>query len=177
MEFEILYAIQKLHTPFGDWFMPMVSSLGNVGIFWIMLSAAFLAFKKTRKCGVLILFSMLLCFIAGNMFLKNWVARPRPCWLEPSVPLLIPMPEDFSFPSGHTMHGFAAATAIFLHFRKAGVMAFILAAVIAFSRMYLFVHFPTDILAGLIIGTGIALLVYLGAAKMSRKREMRDSRG
>ena len=84
----------------------------------------------------------------------------RPCQIDTSVLLKIPMPGEYSFPSGHTLHAFTAATMIFLHHKKAGVACLILAVLIAYSRMYLFVHFPTDVLAGMLLGIVVAHTVY-----------------
>ena len=173
MEFEILYALQKMHTPWLDKVMVFITKLGDEGIFWLILAAFLLLFKKTRKCGLSIMISMAVCYLLGNMFLKNVIARPRPCSMDSSIALLIPTPGEFSFPSGHTLHGFTAATAIFLYFKKPGIAALILAALIAFSRMYLFVHFPTDILAGMILGIGVAILVY----KVIMKRNQKPAKG
>lgn len=159
MEFEILYTIQRMHNALLDVFMSVVSSLANSGIIWIVIALGMMCSRKTRKCGLLVLVCMLICLLAGNIGLKNIVARQRPCWIDPSIQLLIPVPRDYSFPSGHTMHSFTAAVMIFFHFKKVGIAALILAAVIAFSRMYLFVHFPTDILGGLVIGVLVAVLV------------------
>ena len=160
MELEILYAIQKLHTPILDKIMVAITNLGDEGIFWIVLAILLLFFKKTRKCGIMVLLTMAVCYIVGNLGIKNIVQRQRPCAIDPAVQLLIPYPSEYSFPSGHTLHGFAAATTIFLHFKKPGIAALVLASLIAFSRMYLFVHFPTDILGGMIIGAGMAVLIY-----------------
>lgn len=160
MEFEILYAIQKLHTPILDKFMIAVTTLGDGGIFWILTGVLLLFFKKTRRCGGMVLITMAVCYVIGNIGLKNLIQRPRPCSIDLSVQLLIPFPSEYSFPSGHTLHSFGAATAIFLQYRKPGIAALLLAAVIAFSRLYLFVHFPTDILGGMILGIGMAILVY-----------------
>lgn len=173
MEFEILYAIQRLHSDFLNPVMIGVSALGNGGIFWIIMAVVLLLFKKTRKCGLLMLLSMAVCYLLGNMLLKNLIQRPRPCQLDPSVALLIPMPGEYSFPSGHTLHGFTAATIIFLHNRKAGIAALLLSAVIAFSRMYLFVHFPTDILGGMALGIAVAVIVYRVAERCRKKKEMK----
>ena len=100
--------------------------------------------------------------LIGNVALKNWVARPRPCWLDPNVPLLIDLPKDYSFPSGHTLASVIAAAALTRANRKFGWIAMPLAALIAFSRLYLFVHFPSDVLAsvalGLAIGRGVNAL-------------------
>lgn len=159
MEFEILYAIQNLHTQLLDLIMITVSKIGNVGMVWIAMALALMLSAKSRRCGFLMLVSMAICLLLGNVFLKNLIARERPCWIDLSVPLLIPNPTDYSFPSGHTMHGFAAATVVFLHNRRAGIPALCLAALIAFSRLYLFVHFPSDIVGGMIIGILVALLV------------------
>lgn len=158
MELSILHAIQNIHTPWLDPVMIFVSFLGNGGLFWIALSVVLVCFKKTRRCGILMMIAMAVCFVAGNLVLKNLVARPRPFVADPSVILKVPMPGEYSFPSGHTMNGFSAAMVIFLHDRKAGGAALCFAALIAFSRMYLFVHFPTDILGGFIIGIAAALL-------------------
>lgn len=159
MEFEILYAIQNLHTQLLDLIMITVSKIGNVGMVWIAMALALMLSAKSRRCGFLMLVSMAICLLLGNVFLKNLIARERPCWIDLSVPLLIPNPTDYSFPSGHTMHGFTAATVVFLHNRRAGIPALCLAALIAFSRLYLFVHFPSDIVGGMIIGILVALLV------------------
>lgn len=160
MEFEILYRIQELHSAFLNPVMIGVSTLGNGGLIWILTAIILLFFRKTRSCGLLMLISMVICFIAGNLCIKNLVQRPRPCRLDATVPLLIPMPGEYSFPSGHTLHGFTSAATIFLHNKKAGIAALLLAAVIAFSRLYLFVHFPTDVLGGMILGVAVAVVVY-----------------
>ncbi len=168
-EFEILYKLQELHHPVLDKIMVAVTMFGDGGIGWIILGLLLLIFKKTRKCGLLMLLSMAVCFIIGNLGIKNIVGRIRPCHIDPSVPLIIPVPGEFSFPSGHTMHAFAAATSIFLQHRKGGIAAMVLASLIAFSRLYLFVHYPTDILGGLIIGVAVAFLVYKVAEKTGRR--------
>ncbi len=171
MEFEFLYALQNLHTPILDKVMVFITTLGDDGIFWIIIALLMLLFKKTRKCGCMVLITMAICYVIGNIGLKNIIQRPRPCRIDNSVPLLIPFPSEFSFPSGHTLHGFAAATAIFLHFKKPGIVALILAGLIAFSRMYLFVHFPTDILGGVIIGVGMAVLIYKAEQKCRGRKQ------
>ena len=101
--------------------------------------------------------------------IKNIVARERPCWIDNTVNLLIANPKDFSFPSGHTLASFEAAVTIFLFNKKVGIPAIILAALIGFSRLYLFVHFPTDVLGGIILGTVIAVSVYFAGNKIIDK--------
>lgn len=152
MEFNILYTLLELRNPILNGIMIFLSSIGDAGLIWIGLTIVFLIFKKTRQMGVAMAFSLIIMQLVGNVAIKHMVQRERPCWIDTSVPMLIPVPKDFSFPSGHTYSSFSAATAIYLHQKKWGVAAFILAGLIAFSRLYLFVHFPTDILGGIILG-------------------------
>lgn len=160
IEFDILYFLQSIHTPWLDVFMKEITGLGDHGIFWIITGAVLLCFKKTRIMGLCVILSLAAGFLIGNMFLKNLIARSRPCWIDDSIPLLIKNPRDYSFPSGHTLSSFEGAVSIWLYNRKWGTPALALAVLIGFSRMYLFVHFPTDVLAGLVLGILIAVLVH-----------------
>ena len=152
MDLEILHLIQGLRTPLLDGIMVVLTTMGDGGIVWIALSIVLLIIPKTRRCGLAIALGMLLSHVVGNVVLKPILARPRPFSVDPSVELIVKAPSSYSFPSGHTFASFASATALFLFHRKEGIAACILAAVIAFSRMYFYVHFPTDILAGIILG-------------------------
>ncbi len=158
-EFSFLHALQEIHNPILNAVMIFVTKLGDDGIMWIALGLIFLIPRKTRKMGLQVLLSMLCTYILGNLILKNAFARPRPYMVDESVTLLVPALKSFSFPSGHTMNGFTAATAIFFNNKKLGIPALILAATIAFSRMYLFMHYPTDILGGILVGVSMAFLV------------------
>ncbi len=172
MDFNILYLIDKLHNPFLDRIMIFITHLGDSGIFWIILALVLIYFKKTRKCGIHVIIALLIGVIIGNLLIKNIVARNRPCWIDESISLLIKNPDDYSFPSGHTLASFIASTMIFLHYKKWGIPCLILATLIAFSRLYLFVHFPTDVLAGIIIGTIISASVfYLSDKYFNLKKE------
>ncbi len=112
----------------------------------------FLILPKYRKCGVRMAIALILDLILCNLVLKPLAARPRPCWIDEQVKLLVAAPKDYSFPSGHSAASFAAAVSIFVMHKKEGAAALILACLIAFSRLYLFVHFPTDVLAGIAVG-------------------------
>ena len=160
MELQILYAISEWHSPILDKIMIFITSLGNAGVFWLCLSIILAIIPRTRRCGICMLLSMALTFILGNLILKNVVARPRPFTVATEVVLKIAKPLEYSFPSGHTMSAFSAATALFLFHKRWGVAALLLAAAIGFSRMYLFVHYPTDILAGVVLGCVDALLIF-----------------
>ena len=152
-ELNILDWIQfHLRTGAGDLLMPLITSLGNSGAIWLALTVLLLLRPKTRKLGLAVGISLALEVLCCNGILKPLVARVRPCDLNPSVRLLIPRPEDFSFPSGHTASSFAAASALYFGGSKGWLPAGALAALIAFSRLYLYVHFPSDVLAGALIG-------------------------
>lgn len=159
MEISILLWMQEnLRCAFTDWLFPAVTFLGDKGLVWIAAAVVLLFFKKYRKWGVLVLAALLITTLAGEVVLKNVIARPRPCTLFPDMELLIHRPDSYSFPSGHSASSFAAAV-VLLKCRKAfGIPAFILAFLIAFSRMFLFVHYPTDVLAGAALGIVMGLL-------------------
>lgn len=158
-EFWILNLIQDvLGCGFLDFLMPKITALGNAGIIWILVGLFLLCTKKYRRGGVFLLVGLLLGLIFGNVILKNLIARPRPCWLV-EMPLLIPNPTDFSFPSGHTLSSFISAFVLMRINRKFGIPALVLAALMAFTRMYLFAHFPTDILGGIALAYAIYLMI------------------
>lgn len=171
MELEILHAIQEWHTELLDGVMIFISALGNGGFLWIALSVVLLIPQRTRRIGFTMMGAMALSYVLGNLMLKNLIARARPCTVDTSVTLLIPQPGEYSFPSGHTLNGFTAATVIFLYSKKAGIPALLFAAAIAFSRLYLFVHYPTDILGGILLGIADAVIVYMLAQKIIKKQE------
>ena len=93
-EFDILYALQKIHQPVLDHIMTGLSTIGNAGIFWIVLGLALCIPKKYRKIGIQMVISMAITFIIGNLILKNLIARPRPCWLDTQT---IPPPNSSSW--------------------------------------------------------------------------------
>ena len=142
---------------FCDAVMPVVSLSGDVGVVWLGVTAALLCFKKTRLVGVICGCALLLHVIGCNLILKTVIGRARPD-LSYWNPALLIAPTDSSFPSGHTLASFASATVLVAMNRKWGIAALIMATLISFSRMYLYVHFPTDVLAGFVIGVMIALL-------------------
>lgn len=152
-----------LQSPLLDGIMPAITHLGDAGGIWILAAIALLIFPKYRKAGLTMAVSLLLGLLVCNLTLKPLVARMRPFDYQllhfgKAIPLLIPKPTDFSFPSGHTNASFAAAVALLLWHRKKGVFAMILAALIAFSRLYLYVHYPTDVLFSILLGTAVAIL-------------------
>lgn len=160
LDWTILHSIQTYLTcPVLDFLMPRITALGNVGIIWLLAAGGMLCTKKYRRYGVMLIAGLAAAYLLGNVFLKNLFARPRPCWQDPSVSLLIAYPQDYSFPSGHTMASAIGATVLTIANRRFGYAAIPLAVLIAFSRLYLYVHFPSDILAGALVGIAIGLLV------------------
>lgn len=146
------FIAEHLRCGLFDFLMPKITVLGNAGIFWILLAVALLIPKKTRKAGLAMGIALILGLIFCNMTLKPLVARVRPYDVAGVAPYLIEVQHDFSFPSGHTTASFEGATVVFLYYKKWGIAALVLAALIAFSRMYLYVHYPTDILGGIALG-------------------------
>ena len=168
-EFSILYALQEIHNPVLDKIMLFITSLGDDGWFWLAIGVVCLVFKKHRKMGLQLLLSMLGTFIIGNLIIKNVVARPRPCDIDTTVALLLSRPHGHSFPSGHSINSMVAAIALFLNNKKIGIPAIIIATLIGFSRLYLFVHFPTDVLAGFALAALIAVGVDWGFRQVQIK--------
>ena len=152
-----------LWCPFLDAVMPVITLLGDAGIFWIAIAVVLLFFPKTRRIGLGMGAALLLGLLVCNVTLKPLVARIRPYdyVLEQSgvqIKLLIEAQHDFSFPSGHTIASFEAATVLLIHNKKAGIGAVILACLIAFSRLYLYVHYPTDVIASVVLGIAFGFL-------------------
>ncbi len=145
-----------------DAIMPYVTKLADNGVIWIALALILLIPKKTRRTGAAMGVALLIGLIVGNGLIKNLVARPRPFNIPDTVlsknGLLIEPPTDYSFPSGHTLASFEAATALYKDHTVYGFMAFVLAFLIGFSRIYLQVHYPSDVIGGAILGFLFGLL-------------------
>lgn len=169
MDFSILYAIQSIRSPALDAIMLTLTKLmGSIGQVWLVVAVALLLFKKTRKAGICVFLSYLLVYLVGHLCLKDLIARPRPCHLDETIALLVPRPSSFSCPSTHTAWAFAGATSIFLYHKRAGIIALVIAAIMGFSRMYMFVHFPTDVLLGALLGVVLAVAVKALVEKLEK---------
>ena len=160
LDFAVLDWIQaNMRCALLDWLMPIATALGTAGIIWIALLVVFLFVKKRRDSGIEMAAGLICGLLVTNLILKNLVARARPCWLRPEVSLLASVPTDYSFPSGHATSCFCCAVILMHHDRRFGIPALILAVVISFSRMYLYLHFPSDVIAGAALGSLIAVLI------------------
>lgn len=170
MELRFLDFLQTIHTPLLDKILAFITSLGNVGIIWIVLAVVLLILPKTRKTGIIVAAALLMDLILCNLILKNLVARVRPYDVNTAIAILIKKPLDFSFPSGHTAASFAAMTALFLaKMKKAWIAALILAVLIAFSRLYFYVHYPTDVLGGAVVGILSGIIGYTIVEKLDKR--------
>ncbi len=159
IDFSILNFIQKyIKCDFLDFLFPIITHLGDMGFVWILTSVILLFFRNHRKTGITMIIGLILGLIIGNIILKNLFGRLRPFEVAEGVNLLIKAPTDASFPSGHTLASFISATILFKNYKKAGICFWFLAILIAFSRLYLYVHFPTDVLFGGVLGVIIANL-------------------
>lgn len=153
----------NLKCGFLDFLMPLITLLGDAGIFWIACSVVMILIPKTRKTGWAMGISLLIGLLVCNVTLKPLVGRIRPYdyqwqFFQKEIHLLVEGLHDYSFPSGHTIASFEAATALLIGNKKLGIPAMVLAVLIAFSRLYLYVHYPTDVLASIVLGIGIAFL-------------------
>lgn len=162
IDFSILYWIQdNLRNSFMDFVMPLFSNLQDGGLIWISIAVVMLFFKRTRYCGIAVLFAMGIDTLITEYGIKNIVCRVRPCNLVDDVNMLVKKPTSYSFPSNHSASAFAGAVAVMLTIKKKAwtIPAFVFSGIIAFSRMYVFVHFPSDVFAGILLGSTIAVLV------------------
>lgn len=172
----------NLKCAFLDVVMPVITMLGNGGIFWILVAVVLICIPKYRKTGLGVGVALLIGLLVCNVTLKPLIARPRPYDYQLEhfgkvINLLISAPRDFSFPSGHTLASFEAATVLLLNDRRLGIPAAVLAVLIAFSRMYLYVHYPTDVLCAVVLGIAFGFignfLVKKAGEIWSRKQEVR----
>lgn len=166
--------IQSIQNGFLDALMVGVTTLGNAGAIFIILGLTLLFTKKYRKAGLAVLVALIVMLLCNDLFLKEFFARVRPFNLFESnpekyavwgteyvFPELVHKPSSFSFPSGHTASAFAAATALLWHSRKWGIPTMIFAAFMGFSRIYVQVHYCTDVIGGIISGAICGLIAVL----------------
>lgn len=175
-EISLLHRIAEGATDVGGFLWTAITSFGESGIFWIVLSLVLMLFKKTRRAGFSMGLALLMGVIVGNGILKNVIARPRPYDLDPTLSHRLAwgeMTTDFSFPSGHTLASFEAATALFLHHRKWGIAALVLAFFVSVSRLFLLVHYPSDLVAGAVLGILFALIATKIVGLLWKKYENR----
>ena len=171
-DFDILFFIRDyIRNPIMNSIVAFYTTLGDDGIIWIILGVVLLIPKKTRKCGIMVLAALLVMLVANNLILKNIVARPRPYATYPElvedIANLIHVPKSYSFPSGHTVSAMAAAFTVLTQHKKLGIVTLVCATLMGLSRLYVGVHFPTDVYGGIIVGALVALFVWYATKKLS----------
>ena len=172
MEIQILHWFETLHNPITNPIFYVITTLGNAGWFWMVLAVLMLTVlpKKYKKAGLTMAIALILSLIFCNGIMKHLWARPRAFWVVgqnfvvgnefENLYGIFNSIHDYSFPSGHSSASFAAAVSIFMWRKKEGSAALVLAALIAFSRLYFTVHYPTDVLVGTITGALYGVAAY-----------------
>ena len=167
----LLFIQENLRIEAFNGFWKFITFLGDGGWFWIVLSLVLMIPKKTRKIGIASFISIAFCALITNVFIKNIVARPRPFDAVEAIVPLVARPWGYSFPSGHTCASFASALIIKkMAPEKYGIAAVVLATLIAFSRLYVGVHYPGDVLAGFLVAWAGSSLVYYWVMKKSNMK-------
>lgn len=162
IDFAVLDFLQKLHSKVLDFIMQAVTLSGDNGYIWIALCIVLLCIPKTRRIGVFTAVTLITEVILNDGIIKGIIARERPFIQNSAIDTIIRQPSGYSFPSGHSASSFAAATAVYMHNKKLGIPAYIMAALIAFSRLYFYVHFPSDVIIGSLLG----VLIGIGVNKL-----------
>lgn len=168
-EFSILDGLQGIHNPVLDKIMIGLTGLGEYGILWIAIALVLLLWKKHRKAGVILAVALILDLVLANLMLKPLIGRDRPCWLNDTINMLVAIPKDYSFPSGHTMASFASAAALFSYRKSWGIAAGLVGIGISFSRLYLYVHWPTDVAGGALLGLLCGIIASIMVKRFMRK--------
>lgn len=172
-DFSVLDALQKIHSPVLNVIMAVFTYLGDAGILWIFLSLVFLRVKKTRQMGAAGGLSLVLEVFISELMIKHLVRRTRPFVVHDWIDTIVHKPSSYSFPSGHTCTSFCFSTAVFCFNRKLGLICYAVSAVIGFSRLYFYIHYPTDVLCGalegVILGATAAFIVKRYAATHPHK--------
>lgn len=161
----------SLKCDFLDGFAVFLSYLTTQGIIWIVAGVVLLFFKKTRAAGITVLIALAIGFLTGDVLLKHLINRPRPFTVNTDIVLLIKQPSGASFPSTHSVLAAAVTTVLLVKKRALGFIALVLTVCIAFSRLYLYVHYPTDVMCGLLLGVlcGIVALAIARGLKLDNR--------
>lgn len=172
----LMWFQDSVRTDFLDPIVKVITHLGDKGAFWILLTLALLIYpnRKGRRIGFMCGVSMVIGLLVTNLVIKNWVARIRPYELDnvlfQNLKLIIAKADDWSFPSGHTTNSLACSWVLFRKApKKWGIPALVLAILIALSRLYVGIHYPTDVLGGAVIGIGSACLSMWLVPKVEKK--------
>ncbi|MBR6102882.1 MAG: phosphatase PAP2 family protein [Ruminococcus sp.] len=159
-DLSVLHSLETIRNEVLTFILRVFTHLADAGIFWILLCAAMLIYPKTRKIGFYAAVALALQAILGEAILKHIVCRERPYYYEPWIDTIINRPITYSFPSGHTSSSAAVALSVFIQNRKMGAPLIVIALLVAFSRVYFMVHYPTDVICGIILGCLCAVITF-----------------
>lgn len=166
---EILRFVQEsIRFPALTAVMRFFSTIGDMGLVWILLGLVLVCIRRTRRGGIDMLCALTVEFALCDLVIKRLAARARPYLLLEWLELLVHEEASFSFPSGHSASSFACAAALTCAFGKKGALAFIPAALIALSRIYVGVHYPSDVLIGAVLGSVVGVVVFKVSHKIVR---------
>lgn len=158
----ILFLMKKyIQNKYLDVVMRVITTTGNLGAIWMIIALLLILNKSYRETGILVILTLIASTILGEGIIKNIIKRNRPFYSRPSLNLLITKPKSYSFPSGHTLSSFAAAHTLSVYFLQYKFIFITMAILIALSRVYLYVHYPTDIISGTILGILCSKLVLI----------------
>ncbi|KOF57986.1 MULTISPECIES: phosphatase PAP2 family protein [Clostridium] len=158
----ILFFIKNhIQNKYLDKLMPMITNMGNLGVIWIVMAAALILNEPYELIGYMVILTLIISSIVGEGIIKHIVRRARPYNKQTSIKLLIAKPISYSFPSGHTLSSFAVAEVLSMYFVKYKLIFMAIACLIALSRVYLFVHYPTDVIAGIILGVLFSKIIFV----------------
>lgn len=156
----VAFIFPKLyHHKFLNICMKFIASIGDFGMIWIALVLILSVYPQTKALSHKMLFALLLATIVGQVTIKSLVKRMRPCQQYPEVKILVPVPSDRSFPSGHTTSSFACATTVCFFYPEIGAICLLFAFAMAFSRIYLFVHYVSDVVFAMFLGILVGSIV------------------
>lgn len=173
----LLFIQEHVRNTVCDIFFGGITHLGDAGIFWVFLTIILLCFRQTRRAGLYSACALMASLVVNNLILKNLVGRVRPYELVEGLQCIVAPALDASFPSGHTGASFASAVAVYRQLpRKFAVFLIALASLIAFSRLYVGIHYPTDVLGGLVTGIGIGLLVNVAGDKIVAAKMLQNDK-
>lgn len=173
----LLFIQEHVRNTVCDIFFGGITHLGDAGIFWVLLTIILLCFRQTRRAGLYSACALMASLVVNNLILKNLVGRVRPYELVEGLQCIVAPALDASFPSGHTGASFASAVAVYRQLpRKFAVFLIALASLIAFSRLYVGIHYPTDVLGGLVTGIGIGLLVNVAGDKIVAAKMLQNDK-
>lgn len=176
-DFAVLDALQKIHCTFLNYFLAFFTYIGEGGAVWIAATVIMLIIPKQRKAGIAAASALTVHLVLNEWIIKNIVRRPRPFTLNPNIDTIVHKPSSYSFPSGHSCSSFAAATVIFCFDKRLGIVAYVTAALIAFSRNYFYIHFPTDVICGSLEGIILGVLASLAVKKLTGSDSDREVSG